>query len=88
MFPGLMCLVVFVANLLQRSKSSTGSKSSSSSDASNYVARTSGTFLHKAGIINYCLKISQTLLNDYWKHQTEDDGSSGKNSTKNLLVED
>lgn len=68
-----------LANLLQRSKSSSSTKSSSSSnDPSSYVVRTSATFLHKTGIINYCLRICQTLLNDYWKHQTEEESSGGK----------
>ncbi|XP_066149479.1 E3 ubiquitin-protein ligase UBR4 isoform X2 [Euwallacea fornicatus] len=79
-----LLLLKLISNILQRSKSVATSKSSSSNDPSNYVVRTSATFLHKAGIINFCLRISQSLLNDYWKNQTEEETSAGITSG-NLL---
>ncbi|KAL1517166.1 hypothetical protein ABEB36_000965 [Hypothenemus hampei] len=79
-----LLLLKLISNLLQRNKGNTTSKSGTSSDHSSYVARTAATCLHKAGIINYCLKICQHLLYNYWKLKKEED-VSGTAPSGNLL---
>ncbi|KAF7280363.1 hypothetical protein GWI33_006135 [Rhynchophorus ferrugineus] len=77
-----LLLLKLISNLLQRNKST--SKSGSSSETSNYVARTGASYFQKAGIITFCLKICQNLLTEYWKNQTEEDTNAGS-SNGNLL---
>ncbi|XP_060527250.1 E3 ubiquitin-protein ligase UBR4 [Cylas formicarius] len=72
-----------ISNLLQRNKSASTTKTGPT-DKANFVPRTAATSLHKAGIINYCLKIAQTLLADYWKKQSQEE-SGGAPSIGTLL---
>ena len=48
---------------------STSTKPNPSAENSNFVSQTTATVLHKADIINYCLKLLQNLL-EYWRSST------------------
>ncbi|KAK9707802.1 hypothetical protein QE152_g27615 [Popillia japonica] len=57
--------------LMSRSKTSTTASKTSPPDNSTYVSQVTATMLHKADIINYCLKLLQSLL-DYWRNVPDD----------------
>ncbi|KAI4460353.1 e3 ubiquitin-protein ligase ubr4 [Holotrichia oblita] len=57
--------------LMSRSKTSSATNKSSPPDNSTYVSQVTATMLHKADIINYCLKLLQSLL-DYWRNVPDD----------------
>lgn len=69
---------------MSRCKTSTSSKSTSPLDNSIFVSQTTATVLYKSDIINYCLKLLQSLL-EYWRNAELDEGS--QNISGNLLKE-
>ncbi|KAB0801611.1 hypothetical protein PPYR_03797 [Photinus pyralis] len=66
------------------SRCKTSSSKISPLDNSLFVSQTTATFLHKADIIAYCLKLLQSLL-EYWKTNEIEEGSH--NIGSNLLKE-
>lgn len=44
-------------------------------DNSTFVSQTTATVLHKADVINYCLKLLQSLL-EYWRTAVEEENAS------------
>lgn len=59
--------------LLSRWKPSSGSKTSVV-DNSAFIAQTTATVLNNAGVINFCLKMLQALL-DYWRGVSTEDSA-------------
>lgn len=52
----------------------TSSTKPSPSDNTTFVSQTTAIVLHKAGIINYCNKLLQALL-EYWRNTAAEEGS-------------
>lgn len=52
----------------------TSSTKPAPSDNTTFVSQSTATVLHKAGIINYCNKLLQALL-DYWRNTAAEEGS-------------
>lgn len=68
---------------MSRCKNASSTKPSPS-DNTTFVSQTTATVLHKAGIINYCNKLLQSLL-EYWRNAAAEEGSPAVGG--NLLKE-
>lgn len=76
---------LFSGVLMSRYKNSSSSVHKAAAiDNSTFVSQTTATVLHKAELINYCLKLLQSLL-EYWKTTSDDDTNTTLGS--NLLKE-
>ncbi|XP_022919909.2 E3 ubiquitin-protein ligase UBR4 isoform X2 [Onthophagus taurus] len=71
--------------LMSRCKTSGSSTTKPApTDNSTYISQVTATMLHKADIINYCLKLLQSLL-EYWKKVSDD--TTTTQAGNNLLKE-
>lgn len=79
-----MIIYFFIGVLMSRCKTSSTTTKTSPPDNSTYISQITATMLHKADIINYCLKLLQSLL-DYWRNVPDESATSQTGS--NLLKE-
>ncbi|CAH1119052.1 unnamed protein product [Phaedon cochleariae] len=77
-----LVLLRLLSVFMQRCKTTPSSKVPTTEN-STFVSRTTATILHKAGIIEYCNKLLQSLLS-YWRNLAEENSNS---VTGNLLKE-
>lgn len=73
-----------VGVLMSRCKTSSTASKTTPPDNSTYISQVTATMLYKADIINYCLKLLQSLL-EYWKNVPDDNAIAQTGS--NLLKE-